>query len=90
MLQGDENSFSLNLALETSGHILGETMHFRAKAHNIHGWGEYSDPLSVVVSSMPEQPLPPVITIDNLDVKISWTAPDNNFGQISSYIIKIA
>jgi hypothetical protein len=65
-------------------------MHFRTKAHNIHGWGELSDSLTVVASSMPEQGLSPLITIVDLNVKISWTAPNDNYDQISSYIVKIA
>ena len=89
VIQGGDNNYSVNLEIVTSGHTLGETMLFRAKAHNIQGWGQYSEPLSVVVSSMPEQPIAPVITIENFDVRISWTAPNSNFGQISSYIITI-
>ena len=90
VIQGDEGSYTLNLALETSGHTLGNTVNFRAKAHNIHGWGELSEPLTVVASTMPDQPEPPVISIEDLNVKISWSAPNNNYAQISSYIIKIA
>ena len=89
VIQGGDNNYSLNLELLTSDHTLGETMLYRARAHNIQGWGQYSDTLSVVVSSMPEQPIPPAITIEDLNVRIAWTAPNNNFNQISSYIIMI-
>jgi hypothetical protein len=65
-------------------------MHFRAKAHNIHGWGELSDQLTEVASSMPDQGLSPVITIEDLNVKISWTAPNDNYAQITSYVVRIA
>lgn len=87
---GDFSTYQANLGYETSGNTLGETIQFRAKASNIHGWGLMSDPLVVISSSVPEKPIPPVITIENLDVKISWTQPNDNHGQISSYIIRIA
>ena len=41
-------------------------------------------------SGSPDKPAPPTINIVNLDVVISWIPPNDNFGGISSYIIKIA
>jgi hypothetical protein len=65
-------------------------MHYRVKAHNIHGWGAFSEPLTVISSSMPDQPTAPTITIEDLSAKIAWIEPNYNYGSVTSYIIKIA
>jgi hypothetical protein len=67
----------------------GTEYYFRVRAHNIHGWGAWSDILQEVASGIPAQPAPVEVHIVNLDVKISWTAPNMNFATITAYEISI-
>jgi hypothetical protein len=66
------------------------TYQIRTAAHNIHGWGLYSEELVEVSTNVPEQALPIVSELDNLSVKISWSAPADNYREITSYVVKIA
>lgn len=67
----------------------GTEYYFRVRAHNIHGCGAWSDILKEVASGIPAQPAPVEVHIVNLDVKISWTAPNMNFATITAYEISI-
>jgi len=59
---------SLDLEVNLSGLTVGSTYIFRAQAHNIHGWGNYSEVLTVISSAVPSQPLAVTNKIINLDV----------------------
>jgi len=94
VFEGPITDLDSNYGLLTTGNTLGYILNFRVSAQNIHGWGETSDLLTFVSSSMPEQPLAPAtfLSEDPLDqnLLISWDAPINNFGQIERYIVKVA
>jgi hypothetical protein len=36
------------------------------------GWGLFSDEFVIVAAETPEQPLPPVTEITNVNVRIAW------------------
>jgi hypothetical protein len=57
---------------------------------NIHGWGAYSDEVDVVAATYPDQPLAPTTAINNIFVRITWTAPDSNSGTINGYRVYVA
>ena len=44
----------------------------------------------MVASGVPSQPTAPSTELDSLDVKISWTAPNANYGGITAYELAIA
>ena len=44
-LQGDVNNFTLSSRLTVPNLVIGQIYSFRAKAHNINGWGLLSEPL---------------------------------------------
>jgi hypothetical protein len=94
VFEGPLTDLDSNYGLLTTGNTLGFILNFRVSAHNIHGWGETSNLLTFVSSSMPEQPDAPrtFLSEDPLDqnLLISWDAPTNNFGQIERYIVKVA
>lgn len=51
----------------------------------MHGWGELSSELVIVSSGVPAKPLAASVTIVNLNVLVEWTAPFDNYGQITKY-----
>ena len=67
----------------------GTTYRFKVRAHNIHGWGLWSDEVSEITSGLPDTPSPLNVHIVNLDVNFSWTAPNSNFAAIIAYQITI-
>ena len=74
----------------SSSITLGTIYRFRVAALNIHGWGPYSSDLVITASDVPVQQDPVSISIDNLNVIISWTAPStNNYAPVTGYQITI-
>jgi hypothetical protein len=65
----------------------GESYKLRVRAHNLHGWGDWSDPTIVLSTGVPDQPDPPLTEINNIYVRISWTDPSHNFEAIDQYKI---
>ena len=70
--------------------IAGTTYQFQVRAHNIHGWGEFSNPISIVAATFPDQPSAPTTSLNNIFVRIDWTSPDSNSGTINGYRVYIA
>lgn len=56
------------------------TYRFRYRAKNVHGWGAYSDELSLIAARRADKPAPVVTSNEETDVKIAWTEPDYNGG----------
>ena len=75
----------MNTKLVVEGLTTGQTYRFRFRAHNMHGWGELSADLVIVSSGVPAKPLAASVTIVNLNVLVEWTAPFDNYGQITKY-----
>lgn len=65
----------------------GATYKVRVRAHNLHGWGDWSVPSIVLSTGAPDQPAPPATIINNLNVQISWQDPAHNFEAIDRYQI---
>jgi hypothetical protein len=94
-LVGDPSpSLLLEYTVTGSGIIAGgEDYQFRVAAANALGWGAWSAVSTIAASAAPSQ-MSPVITqidtgLDPLKVKISWTAPNSNSDDITSYEIEI-
>ena len=66
----------------SAGVSAGLSYKLQVRAHNLHGWGEWSDPTIVLSTGVPDQPDPPLTEINNIFVRISWTDPDHNFEAI--------
>ena len=60
---------------------------FRVRAHNIHGWGMYSDEFDLYAATKPAKPDIPTTDISNIFVVISWDKPYENSGTINGYRI---
>jgi len=50
----------------------GQVYKFRYRAKNAHGWGEFSDELSLIGARRTDQPLPVVTSNENTDIRIFW------------------
>lgn len=88
-VQGQDGSFPLTTTVTHSPLIGGTTYKYQVRAHNIHGWGLWSDIMTEVASGIPETPSPVQVHIVNLDVKVSWLMPNENFATITAYEVKI-
>ena len=73
----------------SSGIVGGSTYNIQVLVNNIQGWSVASPILTVLASGIPNQPSHPTTTLQNSDLKISWTAPNSNYATITSYQILI-
>jgi len=92
-VQGTESipSLATSAQIVTNHLVIGTNYKFRLRALNIHGWSDYSNVFTVLHSFVTSKPLAPVVTMDNLYVKISWTEPANlNSAPVLAYRVKIA
>lgn len=72
------------------GLTAGQYYKFRVIAHNVHGWAdELSEIASFQAAQKPDQPLAVTTTLSNLNVRIAWTAPNDNFKAITKYEVLI-
>jgi len=67
----------------------GSTYKLKVRAHNIHGWGEWSEVGRVLATGVPDEPDPPITVINNKFVRITWTDPAANFEAIDSYRVLV-
>ena len=58
---------------------------FRYRTLNIFGWSPYSNLLTAIAASLPDQPAPPITSNVGTSVMIQWVAPYNGGAYISSY-----
>ena len=55
----------------------------------MHGWGPYSEVVTVVTTYTPEKMSVPTVQIENIYAKISWTAPDSRGAAVTAYRVLI-
>lgn len=68
----------------------GTTYYFRVRAENQHGYGSYSSTIGITAAFSPDQPSAPTLAVNSdVNVRISWAAPDDNSATITSYTIQI-
>ncbi len=80
-LQGEDGFFDTALTyLKIGGLTAGNAYQFKVRANNVHGWGPFSIPTTIKAATQPDRPSPPVLTITNVLVKISWDEPYMNSG----------
>jgi len=76
---------TLTTTFDVNGLTGGETYLFKVRAYNIYGYGDFSAELSVKASDVPGNLNIPTVTLDGIDVKITWEAPDNHDETIDAY-----
>lgn len=82
---------ALNQVFTISGLVqTGHTYQFRYRARNLLGWGEWSDSAYVLAASLPETSMPIISTLENTNLRLSWSANTiDNGSAITEYSIKI-
>ena len=92
-MTGDGVIFSYSTALtgtSTSDVLSGKVYQMRVRAHNVHGWSEWSPVLHIKSTGIPDKGQAPTTAINNYNVKVAWTYPNDNFEPLDSYRILIA
>ena len=69
--------------------VKGRLYSFKVQAINNVGVSALSQPISILAAQMPAQPIAPVTSINELNVVVRWTAPDNGGSAITDYDIRI-
>lgn len=67
----------------SSGITSGSSYKFKYRAYNVHGWGEFSDPLTILAAEIPQDMGSPTVSLVGTDVRISWTPLSNNGAAIT-------
>jgi len=93
-LQGGPGDYSLLTSHTVSAGppavVAGGTYFLRLSARNAHGWGPVSETAVLVAASTPEAPGTATTSVENIYVKIAWTAPASNSAGIDGYEVYIA
>jgi len=86
-----EYPYALNQVFTKRGLVqTGHTYQFRYRARNLLGWGEWSDSAYMLAASLPEATLSIISTLNNANVRLSWSANTiDNGSAITEYKIKI-
>lgn len=85
------HSYSTLLTGDFSDEVTPGTQYkMRVRAHNVHGWSEWSSILIIRSTGLPLQPDPPISLLENGQIKISWVDPVANYESIDSYHILFA
>ena len=62
----------------------------RVRAHNVHGWSEWSPILIIKSTGLPLKPDPPTTSIANGYAIMKWADPYANYEALDSYQILFA
>ena len=74
----------------TKGELTPGTLYqFRYRIKNIYGFSLYSPVVEIFCAKVPAVIVTPTLSYVGKNVKIVWTAPDNNFNAIKGYKVEI-
>ncbi len=62
---------------------------FKVRAKNIYGWGIWSPESTLFTSDVPLGTLSITMTIVNMNIKISWAKPFENYNSLDKYRLYI-
>ena len=93
-VSGDPSADLTLTRVITAGVASGQSYNLRYRAKNIAGWGDYSDSITILASSVPDKPVNVRSQNSNAasTVTISWTEPTNTGGTgvpIDAYIVHL-
>lgn len=84
-LVGQDGAFAVTLSYNFTTASAGSSYDFRVRAHNVHGWGLWSDTTTIQAANVPSKPNQATTAFSDASVRISWVAPSNNFKTITAY-----
>ena len=74
----------------SSGITAGNSYSFRYKVKNLFGFSkDYSPLLNVIAATVPDAPGSVTVSLDNLNIDITWTTPNSNGSPLLSFSIEI-
>jgi hypothetical protein len=89
-IKGQEGSDDLSSEFVVTGLLPNTVYRFRVRARNAHGWSLlYSEVLEALTSMWPEAPAPVTTTVRDLNVRVSWETPFDNYQSISRFEVYI-
>jgi len=68
-----------------TGLTYGTTYSFKVESRNSYGYSALSSSISLLCAIEPEKPLAPTTTINQSEIVIDWSAPNNHGSPITSY-----
>ena len=74
----------------TDSVVGGTTYLVRIRAHNVMGFGAFSEAIEIVAAKVPDQPNAPRTLINNIFVRIEWDLPYINSAEIEAYEVFVA
>lgn len=79
-----------HLSYIKAGLKMGQEYTFRVRVRNPFGFGPWSNEVQFTPSEPPNEPDPAAtVVVDRVNVKISWTEPENNGSPILAYHVRI-
>jgi len=78
-LQGADPYSTLMTGSFTADVLAGKVYQVRIRAHNVHGWSVWSPTFEIKSTGIPDAGLPPTTIINNQNVKVAWTEPNDNY-----------
>ena len=79
------------LTFRQDGLSFGETRHYRVRARNNAGWGDWSDSASATTAAgVPGAPALRAEAESSEAIKLTWTAPDDNGSAITGYDLEVS
>jgi hypothetical protein len=88
-LVGEDGAYQLATSHTVPGVAGGNAYRFRARAHNVHGWGPASAEAVIYATSAPAQPDPVTTAQVNENIEIQWAAPLNNYESLDAYRVAV-
>ena len=89
-LKGQDGSLDTATSFTKSGLTGGLYYKFKVQARNIQGWSTVFSPVvSYQAAQWPDKPSAITTSLVNTSIRISWTAPSNNFKTITEYKVVI-
>jgi hypothetical protein len=90
-VKGQDGSWDTMTSSMLSGLNPNTYYNFRVKARNVHGWAlEWSRPFSALTAQRPNKPVSVSTSLYNLNIRIAWQAPSDNYQKILEYKVLIA
>lgn len=88
-LKGQDGSLDTATTFTKSALTGGLYYKFKLQAKNIQGWSTFSAVVSYQAAQWPDKPNVITSSLVQTSIRISWTAPANNFKTITKYKVVI-
>jgi len=88
-LIGEAAGFTGTTHTQDTSILAGQEYQLIYRAKNKYGWGEWSEPGTIIAAEAPAEPASIVTSIVDIFVKLYWTPPDDKSSDIVEYEVLI-